>query len=154
MNSYKFKSTEYVARDRFPRSRRVITLRCIKSRARILWYVDQLNIFSLSGMAKYTKYIAIDFGTSGCTISLGFVEPNPNKILVYTAWSELKKAVDVKCPSILLVNPSKYFENFGEEAFKAYSKLSKDDAKKYYYFYRFKMKLYRTPVSLIVVLTM
>ena len=102
-----------------------------------------------SGMAEYTKYIAIDFGTSGCTIALGFVEPNPNKILVYTSWSELKKAVDVKCPSILLVSPLKKFENFGEEAFKRYSKLSKDDAKKYYYFYRFKMKLYSTPVSFI-----
>ena len=102
-----------------------------------------------SGMEKYTKYIAIDFGTSGCTLSLGFVEPDPNNILVYTSWSKLKKGVDLKCPSILLVNPSKQFEKFGEEAFKAYSKLSKDDAKKYYYFYRFKMNLYRTPVSLL-----
>ena len=101
-------------------------------------------------MAKYTKYIAIDFGTSGCAISLGFVQPDPDSIMVYSDWNELKKGLDVKCPSILLVNPSKGFEKFGEEAFKAYSKLSKDDAKEYYYFYRFKMKLYRTPVSLML----
>lgn len=98
-------------------------------------------------MADYTKYIAIDFGTSGCAISLGFSEPDPSKILVYSSWNELSQGTSLKCPSILLVNPSKKFEKFGEEAFKAYNKLSKEDAKKYFYFYRFKMKLYRNPVS-------
>ena len=103
-------------------------------------------------MANYTKYIALDFGTSGCAISLGFAEPDPNNILVYSAWNELKVGLSVKCPSILLVNPSKKFEKFGEEALKAYNKLSKDDVKRYYYFYRFKMKLYRSPVSLMSIL--
>ena len=101
-------------------------------------------------MAKYTKYIALDFGTSGCAISLGFAEPDPNNIIVHSAWNESKVGLSLKCPSILLVNPSKTFEKFGEEAFKAYNKLSKDDVKRYYYFYRFKMKLYRSPVSFIV----
>ena len=97
-------------------------------------------------MASYTKYIALDFGTSGCAISLGFVKPDPNNTLVYSAWSKLKTGSSVKCPSILLVNPLKKFEKFGEEASEAYNKLSKDDAKRYYFFYRFKMELYRTPV--------
>ena len=106
-------------------------------------------------MANYTKYIALDFGTSGCGISqgLGFAEPDPNNILVYCAWNESKTGLNLKCPSILLVNPSKQFEKFGEEALKAYNKLSKDDVKKYYYFYRFKMKLYRNPVSLMSIIT-
>ena len=98
-------------------------------------------------MANYTKYIALDFGTSGCAISLGFSEPDPNNIMVYSAWNESRVGLSFKCPSILLVNPSKTFEKFGEEAFKAYNKLSKDDVKRYYYFYRFKMNLYRSPVS-------
>ena len=98
-------------------------------------------------MANYSKYIAIDFGTSGCTIALGFQKPDPKKILVYSNWNGSRTGVGMKCPSILLVNPSKQFEKFGEEAFNEYNKLSRDDAKKYYYFYRFKMKLYNTPVS-------
>lgn len=101
-------------------------------------------------MAEYTKYIAIDFGTSGCTISLGFREINPSNIQVYSSWTK-RSDISVKCPSILLVNPSKEFESFGEEAFEAFTKLSKDNAKKYYYFYRFKMKLYHSPVSISVI---
>ena len=99
-------------------------------------------------MANYSKYIAIDFGTSGCTIALGSLKPDPSRIFVYCNWNGSRTGMSMKCPSILLVNPSKKFENFGEEAFNAYKKLSRDDAKKYYYFYRFKMKLYDTPVSL------
>ena len=49
--------------------------------------------------------------------------------------------VQVKYPTVLLVDPQGSFVSFGDKAFEDFKKL-KDQAKDYYLFHRFKMKLY------------
>ena len=93
----------------------------------------------------YTHYIAIDFGTSGCAIAVGFSKPEPEKIYVFSGWDEAKVAVQIKYPTILLADPEEEFVSFGIKASKAFENL-KGKAQDYYLFHRFKMKLYDAPV--------
>ena len=96
---------------------------------------------------SYTNYVSIDFGTSGCAIAVGHSNPDPENINVFSAWTEQHKGIQVKQPTILLVNPNGGFEKFGEEALQVYNQL-KIKANDYYLFYRFKMNLYDSPVSI------
>ena len=93
----------------------------------------------------YTHYIAIDFGTSGCAIAVGFSKPEPKKINVFSGWDGAKAAIQIKYPTILLADPKGDFVSFGIKAAKAFEKL-KGKAQDYYLFHRFKMKLYDNPV--------
>ena len=95
----------------------------------------------------YTHYISIDFGTSGCAIAVGFSNPKPDNISVFSGWNRLQ--FQVKHPTILLVDPKGKFVSFGEKALKKYKEL-KDQAKDYFLFHRFKMKLYDAPVRHII----
>ena len=95
----------------------------------------------------YTHYIAIDFGTSGCAIAVGFSKPEPEKVYVFSGWDGAKSGIQIKYPTILLADPQGEFISFGTKAFKAFVKL-KDKAQNYYLFHRFKMKLYDAPVRL------
>ena len=90
-------------------------------------------------------YISIDFGTSGCAIAVGFSKPEPKKIHVFSGWSKEQIGVQVKYPTVLLVDPQGAFVSFGDKAFDDFKKL-KDQAEDYYLFHRFKMKLYDAPV--------
>ena len=93
----------------------------------------------------YTHYIAIDFGTSGCAIAVGFTKPEPKKIYLFSRWAGTNDAARVKHPTILLADPQGKFVSFGEQAFQTYKNL-KGKAQDYYLFHRFKMKLYDAPV--------
>ena len=93
---------------------------------------------------EYTHYISIDFGTSGCAIAVGFSKPEPKKIRVFSGWAGQRIGVQAKYPTILLVDPQGAFVSFRGEAFDSFRKL-KDQAKDYYLFHRFKMKLYDAP---------
>ena len=93
----------------------------------------------------YTHYIAIDFGTSGCTIAVGFSRPEPKKIHVFSGWDGAKVSIRRKYPTILLADSKGNFVSFGIKASKAFEKL-KGKAQDYYLFRRFKMKLYDNPV--------
>ena len=93
----------------------------------------------------YTHYIAIDFGTSGCAIAVGFSKPEPEKIYVFSEWIGIKAGIQIKYPTILLADPQGEFVSFGIKASKAFEKL-KGQAQDYYLFHRFKMKLYDAPV--------
>ena len=93
----------------------------------------------------YTHYISIDFGTSGCAIAVGYSKPEPKKIHVFSGWGIEQIGVQIKYPTVLLVDPQGAFVSFGDKAFDAFKKL-KDQAQDYYLFHRFKMKLYHAPV--------
>lgn len=98
----------------------------------------------MSAVGSYTHYVSIDFGTSGCAIAIGFSNPEPKKIHVFSGWSQ-QIGIQVKYPTILLVDPHGSFVSFGEEALDGYQRL-KGQAQDYYLFHRFKMKLYDDPV--------
>lgn len=97
---------------------------------------------------EYTHYISIDFGTSGCGIAMATKEKQSDIKLV-TAWEGVK--IETKCPTILLLNPSEEFESFGFHAMtlyeKKYGKPQPEKADDYLLFQKFKMHLYKNPVS-------
>jgi len=97
-------------------------------------------------MSIYTHYISIDFGTSGCAIAVGFANPDPSNVKVFSAWNRGQIGVRFKYPTVLLTDPNGGFAQFGEEALKAHKKL-REIANDYFLFSRFKMNLYKTPVS-------
>ena len=94
----------------------------------------------------YTHYISIDFGTSGCAIAVGFSNPEPKKIYVFSEWNRTKAGVQTKYPTILLADPQGAFVSFGDEAFGAFNKLKGQAHQDYYLFHRIKMALYDAPV--------
>jgi len=102
----------------------------------------------MSALGSYTHYVSIDFGTSGCAIAVGFSNPDPNKIHVFSGWTKSQMGAQVKCPTILLIDPQGSFVSFGAKAFDDYQKL-KGQAQDYYLFHRFKMKLYDAPVRYV-----
>ena len=67
----------------------------------------------------YTHYISIDFGTSGCAIAVGFSNPEPKKIFLFSSES----GVYIKYPTVLLVDPHGAFVSFGQKAFDAFNNL-------------------------------
>ena len=96
----------------------------------------------------YTHYIAIDFGTFGCAIAVGFSKPEPKKIYVFSEWGNSQTGLGIKYPTVLLADPQGAFVSFGNKALDDFEKLKgKGQAQDYYLFHRFKMKLYNNPVS-------
>ncbi|XP_076112735.1 heat shock 70 kDa protein 12B-like [Mytilus galloprovincialis] len=90
---------------------------------------------------------AIDFGTtySGYAFSLRHTyEKDPLKIHANQAWNAGgRQLLSLKTPTCLLLDNNKKFVSFGYEAENEYANLAMDgDQDKYYYFYRFKMKLH------------
>jgi len=77
----------------------------------------------MSALGSYTHYVSIDFGTSGCAIVVGFSNPNPKNIHVFCRWTESQMGVQVKYPTILLVNPQGTFVSFGAKVLDDHQKL-------------------------------
>lgn len=104
----------------------------------------------------YTHYVAIDFGTSGTGIALS-TAGNPDNIKVFSHWTALKIAIDIKCPTVLLLDPEGKFEAFGEEASTLYYTKRNlkypDRVAEYYFFNQFKMSLYSREVCLLAYTT-
>ena len=100
----------------------------------------------------YTHYVAIDFGTSGTGIALSTAS-NPDSIKVFSHWTTLKIAIDIKCPTVLLLDPEQKFEAFGEEAISLYHTKRNlrypDSVADYYFFNQFKMSLYSREVCIL-----
>ena len=92
----------------------------------------------------YTHYIAIDFGTTGSGFAYA-TRANLKKVRVFNQWPGLKPE-DYKTPTVLLIDPDKNLEAFGQEAVnKYYDKKSlrhPDRFNDYYFFRNFKMVLY------------
>lgn len=91
---------------------------------------------------------ALDFGTtySGYAFSLRHTyEKEPLKIHANQAWNAGgRQLLSLKTPTCLLLNNDKKFVSFGYEAENEYANIAMDgNQDKYYYFYRFKMKLHK-----------
>ena len=71
--------------------------------------------------ANLYTHISIDFGTSGCAIAVGFSNPEPDKIFMFSEWSRSKSGVQIKYPTVLLVDPQGEFVSFGDKAFDAFT---------------------------------
>ncbi|XP_066285857.1 heat shock 70 kDa protein 12A-like [Branchiostoma lanceolatum] len=84
---------------------------------------------------------AIDFGTtfSGYAFSLTSSKDN---IIMNKNWGSESGFLAHKTETSVLLSPSGEFKAFGFEASKKYADLEESDARRHYYFHRFKMKLY------------
>lgn len=95
----------------------------------------------------YKIVSAIDFGTTFSGYAYTFL-PNKDKIYTNRNWGQTQGFLLHKTPTCLLLKPDGEFEAFGFEAVLKYHDLSEDEAANYYYFDKFKMKLYENKVRL------
>ena len=100
---------------------------------------------------EYKTVVAIDFGTTytGFAFSKYHEDGNQN---VYSnkEWGSAQGFRAIKAPTCILLNPQKEFEAFGFEAAEKYAQMqNSDEAKKFYFFDRFKMMLHDKEVSRI-----
>ncbi|XP_045203507.2 heat shock 70 kDa protein 12A-like isoform X2 [Mercenaria mercenaria] len=80
---------------------------------------------------------AIDFGTTYSGYAYSFIGKAEEILATY--WDQ----TSIKTPTVVLMNPSKKFHSFGENARKKYEQLMKtNEHKDWYLFERFKMKLF------------
>jgi len=116
-------------------------------------FIEILPLFYLATMADLNYFLvaAIDFGTtfSGCAFQLtsDYQPQNPtNKIMTPQAWNAgTAKLVSLKTPTCLLLDNNGDLECFGYVAEDRYAELCMDgDHGNWYYFRRFKMKLYQS----------
>ena len=101
---------------------------------------------------EFTHFVSIDFGTSGCGIAIATKE-NPKDIKLFTAWEGMN--TNVKCPTVLLLDPSAQFVSFGQKAKTSYETKNvsnPDKANDYLLFHKFKMHLYDNPVRVICII--
>ncbi|KAI8761497.1 heat shock 70 kDa protein 12A-like isoform X3 [Biomphalaria glabrata] len=91
--------------------------------------------------ADYQIVAAIDFGTTFSGYAYSFAS-NKQAIHVNKNWGQTQGFLLHKTPTCLLLKSDGQFEAFGFEAVSKYNELCEDEACSYYYFDRFKMKLY------------
>ncbi|KAI8510869.1 hypothetical protein Bbelb_117850 [Branchiostoma belcheri] len=84
---------------------------------------------------------AIDFGTTFSGYAFSFTS-SKDEIFMNKNWGSESGFQLHKTETSVLLNPNREFVAFGSEASKAYTELDESDAKKHYYFHRFKMKLH------------
>jgi len=99
-------------------------------------------------MAEQLKVVvaAIDFGTTYSGYAFTFTT---DKTKVYcNHWNAgARGLVSHKTPTTVLINSKQQFDSFGYEAEDKYSDLAEDDKHfGWYYFRRFKMKLFKNSV--------
>ncbi|KAK6168423.1 hypothetical protein SNE40_020960 [Patella caerulea] len=90
---------------------------------------------------EYQIVAAIDFGTTFSGYAYSFAS-NKETIHVNKNWGQTQGFLLHKTPTCLLLKPDGQFEAFGFEAVSRYNDLPEEEACNYYYFDRFKMKLY------------
>ncbi|XP_029657246.2 heat shock 70 kDa protein 12A-like [Octopus sinensis] len=96
---------------------------------------------------SFSLVTAIDFGTtfSGYAYSLS---SEIDAIFTNKNWGQTQGFMLHKTPTCLLLRPSGEFEAFGFDAVSKYNDLSEEEVDDYYYFDRFKMKLYANKVNI------
>lgn len=114
------------------------------STERLCHETDQLSVSDADGgevADTFSLVTAIDFGTtfSGYAYSLS---SEKNAIFTNKNWGQTQGFMLHKTPTCLLLRPDAEFEAFGFDAVSRYNDLSEEEAADYYYFDRFKMKLY------------
>lgn len=100
---------------------------------------------SASSVQKITEQFkivaAIDFGTTFSGYAYSFADDS-EKIYTNKNWGQTQGFLLHKTPTCLLLRPNGEFEAFGFEAVSKYSDLTEEEADEFYYFDRFKMKLF------------
>eukprot|EP00058_Branchiostoma_floridae_P028056 XP_002613547.1 hypothetical protein BRAFLDRAFT_208293 [Branchiostoma floridae] len=92
-------------------------------------------------MAEFLLVAAIDFGTTFSGYAFSFTS-SKDDIIMNKNWGSESGFQLHKTETSVLLNPEGEFKAFGFEASKVYADLEESDAKKHYYFHRFKMKLH------------
>jgi len=100
--------------------------------------------------AQFKIVAAIDFGTTFSGYAYSFTDDG-DKIYTNKNWGQTQGFLLHKTPTCLLLRPDGEFEAFGFEAVSRYNDLSDEDAEEYYYFDRFKMKLFDNKVWCFIV---
>lgn len=88
---------------------------------------------------------AIDFGTTFSGYAYSFADDS-ERIYTNKNWGQTQGFLLHKTPTCLLLRPDGEFDAFGFEAVSKYNDLAEEEADEYYYFDRFKMKLYDNKV--------
>ncbi|XP_060563873.1 heat shock 70 kDa protein 12A-like [Ruditapes philippinarum] len=101
--------------------------------------------------SKHLIVAAIDFGTTYTGFAYSF-KSDPKQFMTSKWTGENVRTATEKAPTCVLLSPDKSFIAFGYEAEEKYKELLEEDiesgetshAEEYFYFERFKMKLYQT----------
>ena len=106
---------------------------------------------SISGSSspsdKHFVVAAIDFGTTYSGYAFSFTR-DPDSIHMMRKWEGGDPGVsNQKTPTTLLLKPNGEFHSFGFGARDFYHDLEEQEAKKWYYFEKFKMQLHSNQVS-------
>ena len=108
---------------------------------------DALQDSVVSSTEEEFKIIAaIDFGTTFSGYAYALMS-NKDNIYTNRNWGQTQGFLLQKTPSCLLLKPDAQFDSFGFEAVTKFNDLTEDEAANYYYFDRFKMKLYDNKVN-------
>lgn len=103
---------------------------------------------SSSPTDKHFVVAAIDFGTTYSGYAFSFTR-DPDSIHMMRKWEGGDPGVsNQKTPTTLLLKPNGEFHSFGFGARDFYHDLEELEAKKWYYFEKFKMSLHSNQVSL------
>ncbi len=102
---------------------------------------------SSSPTDKHFVVAAIDFGTTYSGYAFSFTR-DPDSIHMMRKWEGGDPGVsNQKTPTTLLLKPNSEFHSFGFGARDFYHDLEEAEAKKWYYFEKFKMSLHSNQVS-------
>ena len=105
----------------------------------------------LSSLPNETHFVvaAIDFGTTYSGYAFSFVR-DPDSIHMMRKWDGGDPGVtNQKTPTTLLLKPNGEFHSFGFGARDHYHDLEEGEARKWYYFEKFKMSLHSSQVIYI-----
>ena len=111
------------------------------------------NGHSMSGSSspseKHFVVAAIDFGTTYSGYAFSFTR-DPDSIHMMRKWEGGDPGVsNQKTPTTLLLKPNGDFHSFGFGARDFYHDLEEAEARKWYYFEKFKMSLHSNQVSVM-----
>ena len=102
---------------------------------------------SSSPSDKHFVVAAIDFGTTYSGYAFSFTR-DPDSIHMMRKWEGGDPGVsNQKTPTTLLLKPNGEFHSFGFGARDFYHDLEEGEARKWYYFEKFKMSLHSSQVS-------
>jgi hypothetical protein len=99
--------------------------------------------------SKHLIAAAIDFGTTYTGFAYSF-KHDPKHFIISNWTGDYVRIATDKAPTCVLLSPDQKFIAFGYRAEEIYKDLLEEDiesAEDYFFFERFKMKLYQTKVS-------
>lgn len=108
---------------------------------------DDTASSSLQNAESFKIVAAIDFGTTFSGYAYSFTD-ECDKIYTNKNWGQTQGFLLHKTPTCLLLRPDAQFEAFGFEAVSKYNDLTEEEADEYFYFDRFKMKLFDNKVNI------